>query len=228
MLGKGQDAGKVTQTYRMIPTFASQCSPTVHFSQAPTTEEIRERISCQQAGFASPLYIPHITPEGTMCLWWQVAIVHNVLMLTKCQFDPWDRWVGWGCGSWILKQATVWCSYGDSRRHDTDETGNYLPNGRQIQGREWEKRGGRGKKNICRTDEGLSITFKKDTKADTALVILWHLSSEANAAYLSHQRYMFARHAVYRQALWGWHFFLIKRVPPFLWLESITVNMPIL
>lgn len=24
-----------------------------------------------------------------MCLRWQVAIVHNVLMLTKCHFDPW-------------------------------------------------------------------------------------------------------------------------------------------
>lgn len=26
-----------------------------------------------------------------MCLRWQVAIVHNVLMLTKCHFDPWRR-----------------------------------------------------------------------------------------------------------------------------------------
>lgn len=140
ILDKGRDTGRVTHAYRMIHTLASLCSPTVHFSQAHTTEEIRERISCQQAEFASPLYILHITTEGTMCLQWQVAIVHNVLMLTKCQFDPWDRWVGRGCGSWILKQATVWCSYGDGRRHDTDETGNYLPNGRQIQGRE---RGGK-------------------------------------------------------------------------------------
>lgn len=140
ILGKGQDTGKVTHADRMIHTLASQCSPAVHFSQARTTEEIRERISCQRAEFTSPLYILHITTEGTMCLQWQVAIVHNVLMLTKCQFDPWDWWVGWGCGSWILKQATVWCSYGDGRRHDTDETGNYLPNGRQIQGRE---RGGK-------------------------------------------------------------------------------------
>lgn len=69
-----------------------------------------------------------------MCLQWQVAIVHNVLMLTKCQFDPWDRRVGRGCGSWILKRATARCSCGDDRRHDTDETSNYLPNGRQIQG----------------------------------------------------------------------------------------------
>lgn len=152
----------------MIRTLASRCSPTVHFSQAHTKEKIRERISCQRAEFASPLYIPHITPEGTMCLRWQVAIVHNVLMLTKCQFDPWDRWVGRGCGSWILKQATVWRSYGDRRRHDTDETGNYLPNGRQIQGREREKL----RKTVCRTDEGLSITFEEDSKADTALVTL--------------------------------------------------------
>lgn len=90
-----------------------------------------------------PLYILHITTEGTMCLRWQVAIVHNVLMLTKCQFDPWDWWVGRGCGSWILKQATVWCSCGDGRRHDTDETGNYLPNGRQIQGRKSQGEGKR-------------------------------------------------------------------------------------
>lgn len=69
-----------------------------------------------------------------MCLQWQVAIVHNVLMLTKCQFDPWDWRVGRGCGSWILKRATARCSCGDGRRHDTDETSNYLPNGRQIQG----------------------------------------------------------------------------------------------
>lgn len=70
-----------------------------------------------------------------MCLQWQVAIVHNVLMLTKCQFDPWDQRVGRGCGSWILKRTTARCSCGDGRRHDTDETSNYLPNGRQIQGR---------------------------------------------------------------------------------------------
>lgn len=69
-----------------------------------------------------------------MCLRWQVAIVHNVLMLTKCQFDPWDRRVGRGCSSWILKRATARCSCGDGRRHNTDETSNYLPNGRQIQG----------------------------------------------------------------------------------------------
>lgn len=69
-----------------------------------------------------------------MCLLWQVAIVHNVLMLTKCQFDPWDRRVGRRCGSWILKRATARCSCGDGRRRDTDETSNYLPNGRQIQG----------------------------------------------------------------------------------------------
>lgn len=135
-MGKGERTRKVSRTYTMIHALTSQCSPTVHFLRARTTEEIRERISCQQAGFTSPLYILHITTEGTMCLRWQVAIVHNVLMLTKCQFDPWDRWVGRGCGSWILKQATVWCSCGDGRRHDTDETGNYLPNGRQIQGRE--------------------------------------------------------------------------------------------
>ena len=127
----------------MIPTLASQCSPAVHFPQAHTTEEIRERISCQRAEFASPLYILHITTEGTMCLRWQVAIVHNVLMLTKCQFDPWDRWVGRGCGSWILKQATVWCSYGDGGRHDTDETGNYLPNGRHTRQSEGERGGKR-------------------------------------------------------------------------------------
>ncbi len=185
ILGKGQDIGKVIHAYRMIHTPASQRSPTVHFSQARTTEEIRERISCQRAEFASPLYILHITTEGTMCLQWQVAIVHNVLMLTKCQFDPWDRWVGRGCGSWILKQATVWCSYGDGRRHDTDETGNYLPNGRQIQGRE------RGIES--RTDEGLSITFEKGTKADTALVIRCYLSSQAcnsetNVLYLPHKQ----------------------------------------
>lgn len=134
ILGKGQDTGEAAQAWRMIRTLTSRCGPTVHFLQAHTAEEIRERISCQWAEFTSPLDILHITTEGTMCLQWQVAIVHNVLMLTKCQFDPWDRWVGWGCGSWILKQATVWCSYGDGRRHDTDETSNYLPNGRQIQG----------------------------------------------------------------------------------------------
>lgn len=216
MLGKGQDTGKVTETYRMIHTLASQCSPTVHFLETHTTEKIRERISCQQAEFAKPLYIPHITPEGTMCLRWQVAIVHNVLMLTKCQFDPWDRWVGWGCGSWILKQATVWCSYGDSGRHDTDETGNYLPNGRQIQGREWEKQRGRGRKNICTTDEGLSITFEKDIKADTALVILWHLSSqtsnsETNVVYLSHQHHVCTSLCLQPTCVWKPH----KRVCPF-------------
>lgn len=135
IVGKGRDTGEATQAWRMIHTLTSRCSPIVHFLQAHTTEEIRERISCQWAEFTSPLDILHTTTEGTMCLQWQVAIVHNVLMLTKCQFDPWDRWVGWGCGSWILKQATVWCSYGDVRRHDTDETSNYLPNGRQIQGR---------------------------------------------------------------------------------------------
>lgn len=30
-----------------------------------------------------------------MCLRWQVAIVHNVLMLTKCHFDPWRRPARW-------------------------------------------------------------------------------------------------------------------------------------
>lgn len=193
ILGKGQDTGKVTHAYRMIHILASQCSPAVHFSQAHTTEEIRERISCQQAESAGPLYILHITTEGTMCLQWQVAIVHNVLMLTKCQFDPWDRWVGLGCGSWILKQATVWCSYGDGLRHDTDETGNYLPNGRQIQGRERGKERWRGRKTVGRTDERLSITFGKSTKADTALVIWCYLSSQAcnsetDILYLSHKQ----------------------------------------
>lgn len=156
ILGKGQDKGKVTWAHRMIHTLTPHCSPKVHFLQVHTTEEIKERISCHRAEFTSPLYILHITTEGTMCLQWQVAIVHNVLMLTKCQFDPWDRWVGWGCGSWILKQATMWCSYGDDRRHDTDETRNYLPNGRQIQGK--------GRKTVGRTDEGLTITFEKGKK----------------------------------------------------------------
>lgn len=62
-----------------------------------------------------------------------------MLMLTKCQFDPWDRRVGRGSGSGILKRATARCSCGDGRRHNTDETSNYLPNGRQVQG-------GRGKR----------------------------------------------------------------------------------
>lgn len=78
-----------------------------------------------------------------MCLQWQVAIVHNVLMLTKCQFDPWRGWVGRGCGSWILKQATVWRSCGDGCRHDTDETSNYLPNGRVREEGRGDEEGGR-------------------------------------------------------------------------------------
>lgn len=114
------------------------------------------------------LYSSHTT-EGTMCLQWQVAIVHNVLMLTRCQFDPWDRWMGSGCGSWILKQATVCFSYGDGRRHDTDETSNYLPNFRQIQGG--------GRKTADRTDDGLSITFGKGTKEDLACISWCYLST---------------------------------------------------
>lgn len=65
---------------------------------------------------------------------------------------------------------------GDGRRHDTDESGDYLPNGRQIQGAEKGKEGWRGGAE-GRTDEGLSITFEKGTKADTALVIGCYLSS---------------------------------------------------
>lgn len=49
-----------------------------------------------------------------MCLRWQVAIVHNVLMLTKCQFDPWVRRVGQGCGSWIHKQRLCAAPMGDN------------------------------------------------------------------------------------------------------------------
>lgn len=211
MLGKGQDTGKVTQTYRMIRTLASQCSPTVHFSEAHTTEKIRERISCQQAEFAKPLYIPHITPEGTMCLWWQVAIVHNVLMLTKCQFDPWDRWVGWGCGSWILKQATVWCSYGDSGRHDTDETGNYLPNGRQIQGREWEKQQEEGRRTYAGQMRGWVLHLKKTQRQILHLSFCGICHHRPLTLYLSQQHYICTSFRLQPVlCVWmhcdGWHF----------------------
>lgn len=89
--------------------------------------------------------------------------------------------MGWGCGSRILKQATMWRSYWDDRRHDTDETSNYLPNGRQIRGK--------GRKTVGWTDEGLTITFERDTKVDVALVVWCDLSSQtAKILYLSHKQ----------------------------------------
>lgn len=75
-----------------------------------------------------------------MCLQWQVAIVHNVLMLTKCQFDPWDRRVGRGCGSCILKRATARRSCGDGRRHDTDETSSLMADRYKAEGRDGGRR----------------------------------------------------------------------------------------
>lgn len=58
-----------------------------------------------------------------MCWCWpSVSLIHGT--------GEWDG----ACGSWILKRATARCSCGDGGRHDTDETSNYLPNGRQIQG----------------------------------------------------------------------------------------------
>lgn len=56
-----------------------------------------------------------------------------------------------------------------------------------------EREGGwRGRKTVGRTDEGLSITFEKGTKADTELVVVCCLSSQAsnsktNVPYLSHK-----------------------------------------
>lgn len=154
----------MSHAFRRIHTLTQQCSP---FRPLPTDIHHQEdkRISCQHAESSSSLYIPLSTTEGTMCLRWQVAIVHNVLMLTKCQFDPWDRWVGRGCGSWILKQATTRRSCGDGQRHDTDETSDYLPNGRHMQGKKGRKERWRGTKAAGRTDEQLSITLERKHKS---------------------------------------------------------------
>lgn len=124
-----------------------------------------------------------------MCLWWQVAIVHNVLMLTKCQFDPWDWWGGRGCGSWILKQATVWCSCGDGQRHDTDETSDYLPNGRHIQGRKGEKERWKGPETVSRTDEGVEYPIWKRHKGRSVCYLSSeHSNSKTNALFLLTKR----------------------------------------
>lgn len=75
---------------RRNDTLASKYSPARHFFfffVNNTGDKRENKLSAAVA--ASPLYILHITTEGTMCLRWQVAIVHNVLMLTKCHFDPW-------------------------------------------------------------------------------------------------------------------------------------------
>lgn len=83
---KGHCRGKAGGPTRLRPNIAPPS--TFYFFVAYNTGDKREN-KLSAAAAASPLYILHITTEGTMCLRWQVAIVHNVLMLTKCHFDPW-------------------------------------------------------------------------------------------------------------------------------------------